>query len=162
MSEDDSGSMKGPRMDAQRVLVQRMASIATRLVPDNSGAYLRFINKSATGLDNLTKDQIDGEMQFEPDGTTRIGTNLKKKILQPFVYDVIQKGGRLERPYLILIITDGMPKPEDVNTLKNAIIECGRILTDRSYPQEGMREIPHPFFPLLPYTSYVKVLTNPA
>lgn len=128
----------GGRMDNQKKLVQRMTSIVTRLVPDGSGAHLRFINNSKAGLDDANKDNIDKSMDFDPDGGTKIGTNLKKKILEPFIYNVIEKDDVLKRPYLILIITDGEPT-ENQDTLKNAIVECGRRLTDRGYPQEGMR-----------------------
>lgn len=139
MQQDD-------RMTAQKVLVQRMTSIVTRLVPDGSGAHLRFINKSRAGLDNLTKDGIEENMDFKPAGGTMIGTNLKRKILEPFIYNVIEQGDVLLRPYLILIVTDGDPTNEDPSKLKNAIVECGRRLTDRGYPQEGMRaDCPQPY-----------------
>lgn len=139
MQQDD-------RMTAQKVLVQRMTSIVTRLVPDGSGAHLRFINKSKAGLDNLTKDGIEENMDFKPAGGTMIGTNLKRKILEPFIYNVIEQGDVLLRPYLILIVTDGDPTNEDPSKLKNAIVECGRRLTDRGYPQEGMRaDCPQPY-----------------
>ena len=127
------------RMAAQKVLVRRITSIVTRLVPDDSGVHLRFINNSKAGLDNLSKDSIEKRMNFIPDGVTMIGTSLKKKILEPFIYSVIEQGDLLQRPYLILIVTDGATNNEDPNTLKKAIIECGRRLTGRGYPQEGMR-----------------------
>lgn len=139
--------MRGDRMAAQKVLVQRMTSIVTRLVPDGSGAHLRFINNSKAGLDNANKDNIDKSMDINPTGGTMIGTNLKEKILEPFIYNVIEKGDVLKRPYLILIITDGEPRPENPDTLKNAIVECGRRLTDRGYPQEGMHaDCPQPYW----------------
>lgn len=136
-------------MTSQKLLVQQMISIVTRLVPDNSGAHLRFINKSKAGLDNLNKDGIEENMDFRPAGGTMIGTNLKKKILEPFIYNVIEQGDVLQRPYLILIVTDGDPNNEDPSTLKNAIVECGRRLTDRGYPQEGMSaDCPQPYLML--------------
>jgi hypothetical protein len=124
------------RMDAQRKLVKRMASIATRLVPDGHGAHLRFINEPSSNLDNLTQDQINDKMQFKPRGGTAIGTQLEQRILKPLVYDVLDKGDTLERPYLILTITDGDPNPEPKETFKNAIVDCGKRLAEREYQQE--------------------------
>jgi hypothetical protein len=127
------------RMDAQRTLVKRMASIATRLVPDGHGAHLRFINKKTPNLNDLDESQINENMKFKPAGATPIGTQIKEKILKPFVYDVLDAGNTLQRPYLILTITDGSPYNEDNDTFKNAIVECGRRLTEspRGYEQEG-------------------------
>ncbi|CAG9949194.1 unnamed protein product, partial [Clonostachys rosea f. rosea IK726] len=145
---DDSGSMQiaihdsdnnviGTRMDGMRSLVQRMASIATRLVPDGKGAHIRFINSNKTGQD-LNADQIDQMLQFDPDGGTNIGTNMTKRILEPMIYDELDKsGGALERPLLVLTITDGEPSQEPRDTFKKAIESCGRRLEEKQYPQES-------------------------
>ncbi|KAL7619745.1 hypothetical protein AAE478_010287 [Parahypoxylon ruwenzoriense] len=146
---DDSGSMNAPldapnskesRMDAQRGLVKRMACIATRLVPDDSGAHLRFINRNESELDDLNGEQLESKMLFAPKRThlTNIGTELEAKILQPMIYDVLDRGDTLKRPFLILTITDGQPNPELPGTLKDAIIKCGQRLTARGYPQEAV------------------------
>ncbi|KAF5598150.1 ankyrin repeat [Fusarium pseudoanthophilum] len=144
---DDSGSMQAnvldadgkvvsTRMEAMRGLVQRMARIATRLVPDNSGAHLRFINSDDQGND-LTADQIDARIQFQPGGGTNIGTNLKKKVLEPLVFKKLDQDGKLDRPFLVLTITDGEPSPEPVDTFKKTIEDCGRRLEQKDYPQES-------------------------
>lgn len=75
-------------------------------------------------------------MQFRPASGTNIGTGLEKKILQPFIYDVINRNEKLRRPYLILTITDGKPEPETPDTLKNAIFKCGQELANRGLPQD--------------------------
>ncbi|KAF9636424.1 hypothetical protein BFW01_g7320 [Lasiodiplodia theobromae] len=146
---DDSGSMgtvdteKGPsRQELLRRLVTRMCSIATRLVPDGEGVHLRFINKDQprTGAyDNLSKDQIDNELKFEPSGGTRIGTELRNKILKPFVFDVFARGQTLKRPILVIVITDGKPTDDDPDAFKNAIVECGQALVDKGYEPEACR-----------------------
>ncbi|KAI0389630.1 hypothetical protein F5Y17DRAFT_113296 [Xylariaceae sp. FL0594] len=142
---DDSGSMEATlknssetRMDAQRRLVTRMASIATRLVPDGHGAHLRFINKNDSGMDDLSQDKIEEKMKFVPNGGTQIGTQLRQQILKPFIYDVLDSGKTLEKPYLVLTITDGEPNSEDKGAFKDAIVECGRRLVDRQYEQEAV------------------------
>ncbi|KAH7492960.1 hypothetical protein FOMA001_g1852 [Fusarium oxysporum f. sp. matthiolae] len=133
---DPNGNVVSTRMEAMRSLVQRMSSIATRLVPDGSGAHLRFINSDYQG-DDLTADQIDSHMQFQPMGGTNIGTNLKKKVLEPLVFKKLDKDGKLDRPFLVLTITDGEPSPEPVDTFKKTIEECGRRLDQKDYPQES-------------------------
>ncbi|CAH0045249.1 unnamed protein product [Clonostachys solani] len=134
--QDGSGNVIGTRMDGMRSLVQRMASIATRLVPDGKGAHVRFINSSTTGQD-LNADQINQLLQFNPNGGTNIGTNLTNKILEPMIYaDLDKSGGALERPFLVLTITDGEPNPEPQDTFKKAIENCGRRLEEKQYPQE--------------------------
>ncbi|UPK92113.1 hypothetical protein LCI18_003048 [Fusarium solani-melongenae] len=134
---DNQGNVVGTRMQAMRQLVQRMSSIATRLVPDGKGAHLRFINSDYHG-NNLKADQIDAQIQFEPSGGTNLGTNLDRKVLQPLVYNQLDKNGTLERPHLILTVTDGEPNPEAIDTFKRTIEGCGRRLENHDYPQESV------------------------
>ena len=134
---DDSGLMAaGDLVKTQKVLVERIASVATRLVPDATGAHLRFINKSETGLDNLSLDQIMLKLHFSASGSAMIGTMLNKKILEPFIYDPLDRGDSLPRPFIIAIITHGFSDGEPVDAFKNAILECGKRLTKRGYPPE--------------------------
>ncbi|KAK2591378.1 hypothetical protein QQS21_010922 [Conoideocrella luteorostrata] len=145
---DDSGSMKTripdgngnlveTRMQAMRKLVQRMSSIATRLVPEGKGAHVRFINSKYRG-DDLNADQIDAQMQFEPSGGTNIGTHLEQKVLSPLIYDKLDTNGQLERPYLVLTITDGEPNPEPMETFKKSIEQCCKRLDQHQYPEESV------------------------
>ncbi|KZT64587.1 hypothetical protein DAEQUDRAFT_732437 [Daedalea quercina L-15889] len=127
---DDSSSMLGERWILQRDLVNRIASIVTRVVPDNYGVWLRFINSLAS-WDNLPyADVLRRVDSVRPAGGTPLGTTLRSRILQPLVYDVLQQTShrRLERPLLICVITDGCPT--DGTAFENAIVECRRFLTD--------------------------------
>lgn len=133
---------KGPsRQELLRRLVTRMCSIATRLVPDGDGVYLRFINKDQPRTGALSKGQIDDALKFEPSGGTPIGTELRNRILKPFLFDVFARGQTLKRPILIIVITDGCPKNEAPDTFKNAIVECSRALVDKGYEPEGRLNI---------------------
>lgn len=100
------------RWQAQRELVKRITNIATQLVPEDKGVHLRFINRAEPGWDDLRSEAIEENMTFEPSGNTQIGTKLRDKILRPFIYDVLNRGIPLERPYLIMMITDGCPTAE--------------------------------------------------
>ncbi|KAB8229719.1 ankyrin repeat protein [Aspergillus alliaceus] len=127
------------RINAQRELVERTMSIATRLVPDDKVVHLRFINRSGDGLTDLQAEDIRSKLNFVPSGGTEIGTSLKEKALKPFIYDVLRSGLNLERPYLILTITDGCPTTEKEDTFETAITECNRKLVAKKYrPQAVM------------------------
>ncbi|KAF5866561.1 hypothetical protein ETB97_011446 [Aspergillus alliaceus] len=126
------------RINAQRELVERTMSIATRLVPDDKVVHLRFINRSGDGLTDLRAEDIRSKLNFVPSSGTEIGTSLKEKALKPFIYDVLRSGLNLERPYLILTITDGCPTTEKEDTFETAITECNRKLVAKKYrPQDA-------------------------
>lgn len=72
---------------------------------DNKGVHPRFINRPLENFDNLIAEEIESSMAFGPGGGARIGarigTHMRKKILKPFIYDVLDSGDKLGRPYLI-------------------------------------------------------------
>jgi hypothetical protein len=124
------------RAQSQKELVKRIASITTRLVPDREGIELRFINHETT-FSKPNMNQIEIIMSdVRLDGWTEIGTNLRRKILEPLVREPLNSR-RLSRPLLISIITDGHPTKESEDSLKNAILECGRLLQTNGYNPEG-------------------------
>lgn len=132
---DDSGSMStDDRYLKQRDLVSRIARIATKIVPDDFGVELRFINSRIT-KSNMTTDEIDQTLQtVSPRGGTKIGTTLKTDILQPFVYDrLADTKNPFKRPYLVCVITDGEPTNEPQSTFKDAIFECRSTLDNHKY-----------------------------
>ena len=126
------------RYQNQCELVTRIARIATRIVPDDiAGVELRFINSpSSSSFDAQT---IGAAMAaVGPSGGTRIGTNLREKILKPLIYEPISKKSAsnpvpLRRPLLVCTITDGCPSGEDVDTLHDEIVSCRKKLVDAGY-----------------------------
>ncbi|KAI0856773.1 hypothetical protein F4860DRAFT_392205 [Xylaria cubensis] len=139
---DDSGSMAWEtdiddvdRKSAQAALVRRIAGIATRAAP-KEGVHLRFINQN-TAYDDLDPAEIEAKMQFVPKGRTPLGENLRRKVLQPLVYDIVESGKRLTRPLLILTITDGYP--DTPNTFQDEIRKCGRYLIQNGYQKAAVR-----------------------
>lgn len=139
-STDDSSSMKREnRWDSQKQLIQRITLLTTRILPNGEGVALRFINRDIDTASDLRFEDISAvtePMTWQPGGDTRIGTSLKRKILEPLVYHKIETKS-LERPLLISIMTDGMPEPEDKSTLVNSILECGDKLQAAGYPRES-------------------------
>ncbi|KAH7173060.1 hypothetical protein DER46DRAFT_679163 [Fusarium sp. MPI-SDFR-AT-0072] len=136
---DDSGSMKQEnRMHLQTEIVSAIASTMMLFSPNEMGAHVRFINKSSAGLDNLRGDPLKAQMGFVPEGSTKIGTNLNSKILEPFIYSKTNSGEDFERPILIIIITDGCPTEEATDTLQKAIITCQQRLQDANHPRHAV------------------------
>ncbi|KAL4972497.1 hypothetical protein BDW66DRAFT_144041 [Aspergillus desertorum] len=135
---DDSGSMaNGGRMQRARDLVALITEVATKFVEVKRGVHLRFINKDDSTANNLRADEVRQRMTFDPEGWTQLGTNLNKKILQPMVYDVIAQGA-LQRPFLILTITDGVPSKENRGEFRKAIVRCKKELRDRGYQKDAV------------------------
>ncbi|KAI0121863.1 hypothetical protein F4814DRAFT_406799 [Daldinia grandis] len=145
---DDSGSMdtigndsRENRIGDQRDLVRRVASICTRIVPDDLGVHLRFINNEPNNSNNLRMDEIQDIMdQVKPLGCTEIGTQLRKRILEPLLYSQYNdRVKNLKRPLFISIITDGIPygesrSPETRNTLRDEIKKCQEYLLENGLP----------------------------
>ncbi|KAM0452282.1 hypothetical protein ACHAO4_005492 [Trichoderma viride] len=139
---DDSTSMKaGSRADDQKELVRRVTRVATSIVPAGYGMNLQFINHVRdVHNDKLNLRQVETIINsVKPRGHTEIGTNLKKKILKPLVYDVVKSNKRLERPILVFCITDGCPSDKDPKAFKKEILKCIEFLTKHGYPPSTIR-----------------------
>ncbi|OJJ46598.1 hypothetical protein ASPZODRAFT_16352 [Penicilliopsis zonata CBS 506.65] len=143
---DDSGSMRRyHRIEPQNELVQRITSITTRIVPDDDGIELRFINQPTEPCMSRPSLETIGEiMQRVPfRGWTEIGTNLRLRVLEETVYAPLRQQN-LKRPVLVSIITDGHPEggpgtPERSDTIKQVILECGRVLEAHGYHRNVVR-----------------------
>lgn len=113
-------------------MVERIARVATRIIPENMGIDLRFIN-ARNAFTDCREDQIPTNMKMvTPRGSTPLGKNLQERILGPLIHDPIERGVRLERPYLISIITDG--RPDDQELFINALRDCKFALDEAGYP----------------------------
>ena len=127
------------RWEAQKDLIGRITRITTRVLPEDKGVALRFINREVDSSLDLNLERIKNimdPMPWQPGGDTEIGTYLRSKILQPLVYDKIRTQS-LDRPLLVCISTDGMPEPEKKTELSDAILECGRELEKANYPRKS-------------------------
>ncbi|KAF1837737.1 hypothetical protein BDW02DRAFT_645106 [Decorospora gaudefroyi] len=130
---DDSGSMQfeeeGSRIKDLRLILERVSFAATLF--DADGISVRFMNTDLSGARDqqgrplqdgvATEAQIEHLMrgvQFK--GLTPMGTALKQKVLDPIV---IQKArsGQMQKPVLVIAITDGQPAGEPQNAVFDAI-----------------------------------------
>jgi hypothetical protein len=137
---DDSSSMSSEKRYEYLIeLVTRIARIATKIVPDDvAGVDLRFINNDFAS--SVSGPEVLQTMKSVwPSGVTEIGTNLRKKILKPLVYDIIDSTVSatspipFKRPLLVCIITDGHPVQEDRDALRDEIVTCKRKLEAKGY-----------------------------
>jgi len=129
------------RWDAQAQLVKRIAQITTRVLPTGDGVALRFINQNVDNSKKLGLQEIANiieNMSWQPRGDTAIGTYLKSKILEPMIYNQLQQK-KLERPFLISVMTDGMPSQEKDDEFVEAIKECGDKLEQAGFPRESVK-----------------------
>lgn len=139
------------RWESQKELVQRIAKIATMVLPPDEGVALRFINRNVENSDNLTLERLGNvlkDMDWRPGGDTPIGTNLRSKILQPLVYSKLD-AGNLDRPLIVIIMTDGMPEREDKTELERVILECEKKIQDSGYPPQSTSTCFHVFLSFL-------------
>ncbi|KAF8810485.1 hypothetical protein BYT27DRAFT_7161751 [Phlegmacium glaucopus] len=137
---DDSTSMTlENRYQHQIELVARIARIATRIVPDDmTNVDIRFINNNSV-LKLPAGEILQAMKKIKVSRGTSIGTNLRKKILKPLVYDIIDQPKTsnnpipFKRPLLVCIITDGEPNPEAPNRFRDEIITCKEKLEEKGY-----------------------------
>ncbi|KAF8250412.1 hypothetical protein K440DRAFT_541418 [Wilcoxina mikolae CBS 423.85] len=123
---DDSDSMEleenGDRPNTLRQVLESVAKIYTYARPEGI-VSVRFFN-TRQGTRNVTPEKVEGLLgEVEYSGLTMIGTQLKKKILEPFVFN--RRGGtRMQKPLLVMVITDGDVEGENMGFLKKTITNC--------------------------------------
>lgn len=121
---DDSGSMLheegGTRIQDLQLIVGYVAQVAS--IFDLDGITVRFLNTNLpAGVGDSIRDRKAAEQlitQVSFRGITPLGTALEQKILKPFVYDAPQK---LDKPILVICITDGIPAGEPLGKLFDVI-----------------------------------------
>ncbi|KAE8150873.1 hypothetical protein BDV25DRAFT_129208 [Aspergillus avenaceus] len=132
----DSTNPGTKRIEAAKDIVDTIlqALSAVNSQPDPAIHSVRYINQDCTPSDNITRAEVQKQMnQIDFKGWTEIGTNLKRKILDPMVYDPL-KGSGLKEPLLIMTVSDGAPSKEDTNTFENEIQNAVQALVGHNPP----------------------------
>ncbi|KAF8419520.1 hypothetical protein EV426DRAFT_576873 [Tirmania nivea] len=159
---DDSISMEfeeaGRRKTAVKGVLAFIADIYGAVSEKQRGIRaIRFLNgNDDLEADNIqTREQIDEVIDnHEFEGLTRIGTGLMQKILKPFVFDDAKwnkssKEARnlkqLERPLLIMVITDGAVEGEPPSRLRQAIQSVVDSLKKANFNPETTKAIAFQF-----------------
>ncbi|KAJ3095675.1 hypothetical protein HDU97_006608 [Phlyctochytrium planicorne] len=128
---DDSGSMKsvegGSRIEDLKIadnikeILTRITSLTAELLPN--GYTISFINTPlVTHNVRATVHVLDIVSKIEFLYQTPLGTMIKQKLVEPFVLRKIREG-RLERPTLFFVMTDGEPYPEPRDVMGGVIGE---------------------------------------
>lgn len=131
---DDSGSMSfeegGERIKDLQLIMQRVAFAATLF--DDDGIDVRFMNDDQIPLNMLSG--IRNEQQVEQllankryKGLTPFGTELRKKVIDGMLVPSL-RSGQMQKPLLIISITDGQPAGEN----QNALVETVRYAVDNA------------------------------
>jgi hypothetical protein len=133
------------RWENQKSLALRIAKTMTRILPDGEGVALRFINQRTNESPSLNLEGIGKVLDsVRPNGNTPIGTTLQEHILEPLVFKPLA-AGTLRRPLLVSILTDGAPESENMDTLANVIVNCGKKLEKNKYPLDCTFSFPFGF-----------------
>ncbi|KAL2918936.1 hypothetical protein HK105_201770 [Polyrhizophydium stewartii] len=131
---DDSGSMThedGSRINDLKFILSKAAEVMTLF--DDDGVQVRFINSLLESDGVATEERASrliGQVDFC--SGTPIGTNFKKKVLDPMVLEPA-RAGRLQKPVLAIIITDGEPTLEPADTLRRVILDAKNALSRTKY-----------------------------
>ena len=129
---DDSGSIefeeKGVRKDQLRQIIGIVATAASTF--DQDGISVRFMNSMESGDGIRNADDVNmlvSRVRFQ--GLTPLGTNLRNKVIDPMVVGPA-RSGQLDKPVLVITITDGQPagEPHDsvANNIRYAVDEVSR------------------------------------
>lgn len=132
---DDSGSMifeeNGERINDLKVIMARVAEVATLF--DEDGIVVRFMNGHVEGngiRDALTANNLIQQVQFT--GMTPLGSSLDSKVIRPFLGGGISNRS-LQKPILVITITDGEPTGEPQNTVANVIKNAKNMCASSIY-----------------------------
>lgn len=111
------------RIDDLKVMLTRTVSVATLF--DDDGISVRFMNDvgqiQPRELDGITTEHQVEDLIKRTDfsGATPMGENLREKVLRPLVEKA--QRGQLQKPILVITITDGRPTDAPQNDIRAVI-----------------------------------------
>lgn len=105
---------------------------------DADGIQIRFLNSSISG-DNIRNEsevaQLVQRVQFS--GLTPLGTSMERKILDPLVLGPARQQ-QLQKPVIVITITDGAPAGEDRHKINQVIDRARRELSQTRYGPDAV------------------------
>ncbi|KAL4788283.1 hypothetical protein BJX76DRAFT_353314 [Aspergillus varians] len=120
---DDSGSIEfeenGVRKEQLKQILGIVATVASTF--DEDGISLRFMNNDfmQNNIRNAQEvEQVISSIRFS--GMTPLGTALRTKVLDPVIVNPA-RSGRLQKPVLVITITDGQPAGEAQDAVSQGI-----------------------------------------
>ena len=109
----------GERIQDLKLILSKVAYAASLF--DSDGIQVRFMNSEKQGNNIRTEQEVESlisQIQFK--GLTPMGTQLRNKILEPLVVRPA-KSNQLQKPVLVVTITDGQPAGEPQGAVYDAI-----------------------------------------
>ncbi|KAL0632091.1 hypothetical protein Q9L58_009023 [Maublancomyces gigas] len=138
---DDSDSMEseqnGSRIYSLNTVVEGMTSIYDLANPTGIRS-IEFVNRKTGLLHVRSKDWRKEFLGVKYDGLSRIGTALKLKILDQYVWR-----NKMTKPLLVIIITDGDAEGERTGLLEDVL--CGCLYRSWSDPGRGTQAVAFQF-----------------
>ncbi|KAF8533703.1 hypothetical protein BDD12DRAFT_913926 [Trichophaea hybrida] len=132
---DDSTTMKYEEEEERRIgtlvrVLQGVCEVYGHANPTGV-VSVKFLN-FPKGRKNVTSSKLKFMDSHRWGGVTRIGSELKRKILDSFVYSRERK---MEKPLLVITITDGEIEGEQAGLLEHTVINCIQICD--KHPDKG-------------------------
>lgn len=121
---DDSYSMKSEENGVRIPILQHAVKLIAKMYslvaePGRGILAIRWLN-ARTGADKVTEEAANTLVANHHYGAlTRIGSTLRSKILTPFLYNAT-----LEKPLLIMVVTDGEVDGERQDLLREVITDA--------------------------------------
>jgi hypothetical protein len=126
---DNSGSMEfeegGERKNDLKLILSRVASTAS--IFDDDGISVRFMNWKPTAQEGVRLDGIRSEEEARTlceraqyKGLTPLGTELRNQVVGPLIVERARRG-QLQKPVLVITITDGQPAGEPKDALHETL-----------------------------------------
>ncbi|WWC66067.1 uncharacterized protein I303_108689 [Kwoniella dejecticola CBS 10117] len=137
---DDSGSMafeqNGERIEDLKMILGKIAFACSLF--DHDGIQVRFLNSQLQG-NNINSDQAALQLvqQVKFSGLTPLGTALDQKILQPLLLGPARSNA-LQKPLLIIAITDGAPAGESTDKIVQVITNANHELQRSRYGPDAV------------------------
>lgn len=132
---DDSGSIefeeRGVRKEQLKQVLGIIATAASTF--DQDGISVRFMNSTEVGDGIRNAEDVNmlvSRIRFQ--GLTPLGTGLKNKVLDPMVVGPA-RANRLDKPVLVITITDGQPAGEPLDTVANSIRQATEEVARTQY-----------------------------
>ncbi|KAF8246484.1 hypothetical protein K440DRAFT_662074 [Wilcoxina mikolae CBS 423.85] len=129
-SDDDTTARK--RKDTLLKVLEEVCATYECIQEDKTKGVnsIKFFN-TRTGWGNVTKSKLDTKKRtFKCQGVTRIGSELKRKIVEQYVFK--KDNSAMQKPLLVIVITDGKVfvtlkvhvEGESEGLLEHVVINC--------------------------------------
>lgn len=121
----------GERIDDLKLILQKTAFAASLF--DSDGIEIRFMNSDVQGNNVRSAQEVDALLQrIQFKGLTPMGSQLKRKVLEPLVVQRA-RANQLRKPALVITITDGQPAGEPEGSVFEAIKYASNELARTPY-----------------------------